>query len=215
MDFYHILNRGVEKRDIVIDDGDRIRFVHDLYELNNRKVAAHPLTKDRRTASRALLVRIHAWCLMRNHYHLLVSPIDDDVANISRFAQKLGMGYAKYFNEKYSRTGVLWQGVFKKIRIERDAHFNYIPYYIHLNPLDFSIPEWREGKVRNVEAALQKLKEYKWSSYLDYTGEKNFPSILHLDTFSEILGSPAKQNKVIGEIIRDINLADKSNLIEI
>src|SRR3989344_2343836 len=215
MDFYHILNRGVEKRDIALDDGDRIRFVSDLYELNNKKIVANPLTKNRHTADRSLLVRIHAWCLMPNHYHLLVSPIEDDVSNISRFAQKLGMGYAKYFNEKYSRSGVLWQGAFKKIRIERDSHFNYIPYYIHLNPLDFSMPEWREGKIEKTSAALEKLQEYRWSSYLDYVGKRNFPSVLDTGTLADILGSAKKQNKVIGEIIQDSGQAHKSKVIEI
>ncbi|MEK7509451.1 MAG: transposase [Patescibacteria group bacterium] len=215
MDFYHILNRGVEKRDIVLDDGDRIRFVSDLYELNNKNIAANPLTKSRRGAHRSLLVRIHAWCLMSNHYHLLVSPVDDDIANISRFAQKIGMGYAKYFNEKYSRNGVLWQGIYKRIRIERDAHFNYIPYYIHLNPLDFSMPEWREGNVKRISQALKKLQEYRWSSYLDYVGTKNFPSILDTDTLVDVLGSPKRQHNVIAEVIQDRILANKSDVIEI
>jgi len=210
-----MLNRGVERRNIVLDDGDRIRFVSDLYELNNKKTVSHPLTKDRRTATRSLLVRIHAWCLMPNHYHLLVSPIDDDIANMSRFAQKIGMGYAKYFNEKYSRSGVLWQGIYKKLQIERDAHFNYIPYYIHLNPLDLSMPEWREGKIKKVSAALEKLQEYRWSSYLDYIGERNFPSILDTNTLADVLGPFKRQSKAIEEIIQDSTLANKSTTIEV
>lgn len=215
MDLYHILNRGVDKRDIVVDDGDRIRFVSDLYQLNNKKTVAHPLTKERQTAQRSLLVRIHAWCLMPNHYHLLVSPVDEDIANISRFAQKFGMGYAKYFNEKHSRSGVLWQGVFKKIRIERDAHFNYIPFYIHLNPLDLSMPEWRKGNVRDLSKAFEFLGKYRWSSYMDYIGQKNFPSILDRNTLSEVLGSAKRQNKVMSEIIQDFTIASKSNVIEL
>ncbi len=125
------------------------------------------------------------------------------------------MGYAKYFNEKYSRNGVLWQGIYKRIRIERDAHFNYIPYYIHLNPLDFSMPEWREGNVKRISQALKKLQEYRWSSYLDYVGTKNFPSILDTDTLVDVLGSPKRQHNVIAEVIQDRILANKSDVIEI
>jgi putative transposase len=214
MDFYHILNRGVEKRKIVLDDGDRVRFVSDLYELNNQKIVPHPHRRDRRDKNRDPLVRIHAWCLMDNHYHLLLSPIDDDPSHISRFAQKLGMGYAKYFNEKYSRSGVLWQGVFKKIRLERDAHFNYIPYYIHLNPLDRIMPEWREGGIRRVADAISYLETYRWSSFLDYIGEQNFPSILHKRTFDDILGSIKRQHLEIKNIICNPMIARLSNAIE-
>ncbi len=203
VDFYHILNRGVEKRKIVLDDGDRLRFVSDLYELNNKKVVPHPHLRDRRDPGRQRLVHIHAWCLMDNHYHLLVSPSENDPTHISRFAQKLGMGYAKFFNEKYSRSGVLWQGVFKKIRIERDAHFNYIPYYIHLNPLDFFMPEWRIGQVKKPLDALSYLKNYRWSSFLDYFGEKNFPSIIHTEILHDTLGPRNVQESNIVDIIQD------------
>lgn len=214
MDFYHIINRGVEKRKIVLDDGDRARFVSDLYELNNQKVVPHPNLRERRGSDRACLVRIHAWCLMDNHYHLLISPVDDDPIHISRFAQKLGMGYAKYFNEKYSRSGVLWQGVFRKIRLESDAHFNYIPYYIHLNPLDFMMPEWREGNVKKISDALKYLHEYRWSSYLDYVGKKNFPSVIYPDVLKDILGSSKRQHVEIASLIQSNSLAKESLKIE-
>jgi putative transposase len=214
VDFYHILNRGVEKRNIVLDDGDRVRFVSSLYELNNRNVVPHPHKRERRSDDRSPLVHIHAWCLMDNHYHLLLSPIDDDPVHMSRFAQKLGMGYAKYFNEKYSRSGVLWQGVFKKIHIKRDAHFNYIPYYIHLNPLDFSMSEWRQGEIKNMTTVLKYLRQYRWSSYLDYIGEKNFPSVLYKEVLTHVLGTPKNQQNEIAEIVRDSAKGGASASIE-
>jgi len=82
------------------------------------------------------------------------------------------MGYAKFFNEKYDRSGYLWQGRYKKILIETDAHFNYIPYYIHLNPLDRLHKQWRVGGVTDCTKALDVLDTYRWSSYLDYQGTK-------------------------------------------
>ncbi len=214
MDFYHILNRGVEKRKIVLDDGDRARFVSDLYELNNQKIVAHRHVRERRDRNHKRLVHIHAWCLMDNHYHLLLSPVDDDAVYVSRFAQKLGMGYAKYFNEKYSRSGVLWQGVFKKIHLQRDAHFNYIPYYIHLNPLDFSMPEWRQGNVKKVSDALAYLHEYRWSSYLDYMGERNFPSVIDNRVLKALLGSAKNQRIEIAALINTPSLTEESIRIE-
>jgi putative transposase len=121
--------------------------------------------------------------------------------------RKLNMGYAKYFNEKYERSGVLWQGTFKKILLRRDAHFLHIPFYIHLNPLDMKFPAWRDGKVRDVENVLKFLEAYRWSSYCDYNGKKNFPSILNQELLSEVLGSPGRQKRIIADIVSDPRLA--------
>ena len=119
MELYHVLNRGVDKRDVVIDDSDRLRFVHSLFVFNDK----NPLNENHRLKGETLsasdrkpLVHIHAWCLMSNHYHLLLSPIDDDLSLLSRFMKKLNMGYARYFNERHKRSGYLWQGKYKKIR---------------------------------------------------------------------------------------------------
>ncbi|MBM3261713.1 hypothetical protein FJY93_04865 [Candidatus Kaiserbacteria bacterium] len=206
MELFHICNRGVEKRDVFLDDGDRARFVHNLFVLNDANPAPNHILHRRgntypESHERSPLVAIHSWCLMPNHYHILVSPVDDDPKNLSLFAQKLGMGYSKFFNDKYERSGSLWQGKYRKVHIENDAHFLYVPFYIHLNPLDLSMPEWREGKVGDVKKALEMLHEYRWSSFFDYTGTKNFPSIIDRDLLGEILGSRQRQEKVITEII--------------
>lgn len=200
MDFYHVLNRGVEKRNIVAGDKDRLRFLHDLYVFNDADPASNYILADRHVEKkRELLVHLHAFCLMNNHYHLLLSEAREE--GISLFMQKLNMGYTKYFNEKYDRVGTLWQGKYKKILIERDAHLNYIPFYIHLNPLDYTHPEWREGKVRNPHAALKTLGAYRWSSHLDYVGEKNFPSLTNR---KHILSEFQNQKMYEKEIVRII-----------
>ena len=214
MEFYHVLNRGVDKRTIVLDDKDRARFLHDLFVFNDQEPVLHyrqPNRRDERR-SRKTLVQIHAFCLMRNHYHLLLSSRVDD--GISLFMKKLNMGYAKYFNERHGRTGALWQGKYKKILIERDAHFMYIPYYIHLNPLDFGYPEWREGKVRNAAKALAFLESYCWSSHRDYCGVRNFPSLTQRDFLSHILGSRKEYEKQIIHIITDPELVQESVMLE-
>jgi putative transposase len=127
---------------------------------------------------------------------------------------KLCMGYAKYFNKKHERTGVLWQGVHKRILIERDAHFIYIPYYIHLNPLDYTFPEWREGNVRNTNKALEALRSYRWSSHLDYLGEKNFPSIIGRSFLGPMLGTRAAYERAICDIITDPFIAGGAEALE-
>jgi putative transposase len=128
--------------------------------------------------------------------------------------KKLNMGYSKYFNERYARSGALWQGKYRKVPIARDAHFLYIPFYIHLNPLDYVMPEWREGGVQNVQEALKHLAEYRWSSHLDYLGSRNFPSISYRNELQELLGSHMEYEKTIAEIISDPILAGQSESIE-
>src|SRR3989344_4505351 len=183
MELFHTLNRGVDKRSIFLDDRDRFRFIHDLYEFNDE---ARVLDVGYRSKTildiaspevrkRKLLVNIHCFCLMGNHYHLLLSPRVDK--GVSRFMKKLNMGYAKYFNQKYKGTGALFEGRFKSVLVNTETHFIHMPYYIHLNPLDFVSPEWRNRIVKNPKIAIEFLEKYRWSSFLDYIGKTNFPSV--------------------------------------
>ena len=151
---------------------------------------------------------------MDNHYHLLVSPINDDLKSLSQFMKKLNMGYARYFNERHERSGYLWQGRYKKIHIEQDAHFLYIPFYIHLNPLDFLGKSWRSGEMTSSESAVDFLSQYRWSSYQDYSGENNFNSVIHKELLRPILGNSSAQLKVINQIISSADLAQGSLRIE-
>ncbi len=213
-EFWHLIGRGVEKRDIVLDEEDRVRFMHDLYVFNDANPTLNFILPGRHDSvrPRKLLVDIHIFCLMNNHYHLLVTERVE--GGIALFMKKLNMGYAKYFNEKYERSGSLWQGKYRKVQIVRDAHFLYVPFYIHLNPLDYVMPEWRKGEVKDVHGALEELGAYRWSSYLDYTGKHNFPSITRRDILSDIIGSPADHARTIASIIGDADLAEGSAFLE-
>lgn len=198
---YHLYNRGIEKRDIFLSQKDYYRFIHDLFEFNDEAPALNtgfyfqPAEKNDfqliRPKPRKLLVEILCFCAMPNHYHLMVRQrIDNGITN---FMRKLGTGYTNYFNTKYQRVGHLFQGKFKAVRIEQESHFLYLPYYIHLNPLDLCEPEWREQRIHNLNNALQYLDSYRWSSYLDYNGIKNFPSVIQPDFLLKIYknyGSP-------------------------
>jgi len=218
MEMYHVLNRGVDKKNIVKTDDDRMRFVRGLYVFNDRNPSPHPTSQRnvRRTQlqPRDLLVRLHAWCLMDNHYHLLLSPIDDDLANLSLFMKKLNMGYARFYNEKYQRSGYLWQGKYKKIHITNSAHELYIPYYIHLNPLDKKHINWRQGAITQSQLIPDYLKSYRWSSYQDYNGITNFPSIITKEYLDPVLGSSQQQLAEIDNIISNPELAQGSLLYE-
>ncbi|MBL7045938.1 MAG: transposase [Parcubacteria group bacterium] len=218
MDFYHLLNRGVDKRKIFLDKSDYFRFVHDLFEFNNVANVDPNTGRDYKQLmdvgrpsierrSRKLLVKIHCFCLMPNHYHLLVSPVVEN--GVSLFMKKLNGGYAKYFNEKYDRSGALFQGKYKSVPIVSDAHFLYIPYYIHFNPLDLHMPEWREGKIRNIKKALEYLMSYRWSSHIDYSGGSNFRSVTQRDFFLDFFGG---EPKYIKEVEKQLKGFDESQV---
>lgn len=210
MEIYHALNRGVDKREIFLDTQDYARFVHDLFEFNDTKPAGnvhysfsnHVLDlRNPNMVPRERIVDIHGWCLMKNHYHLLLSERRE--GGLTLFLRKLNVGYANYFNERYERSGTLFQGRTKKIPVERDAHFLYILHYLHLNPLDYHADtrSWREGVLPQSKKALEYLSKYRWSSYLDFVGDKNFPSILTTSLFAD---SPNAYKKEIVRYVADM-----------
>lgn len=210
----HVLNRGVDKRKIFMDDKDHYRFIHDLFEFNDEAPVNNNLYKynviarryiENKRKPRKLLVKILAFCLMPNHYHLLLEEKAEK--GISRFMKKLNMGYARYFNEKQERAGALFEGRYKSIKIENQAHFIHLPYYIHLNSLDMFAPEWREGKLKDYKGSVKFLDSYRWSSHLDYLGEHNFPSLTSRDFLLEIFGGEKGYKKKIETYLKDLNLA--------
>lgn len=209
MELFHVLNRGVDKRTIFLDDKDRARFVHDLWEFNDKEDVdntRHRVPRDNTGLRnpyipKERIVDVHGWCVMDNHYHLLVSEIAE--GGLVKFVRRLNVGYANYFNERYKRQGTLFQGRSKKVLIERDAHFLYILHYIHLNPLDRhkETRGWRNGKIAAPHHALKYLEEYRWSSYLDYCGTVNFPSAVTTEFFAGVFKNYKKE---IGSFVRDM-----------
>lgn len=221
MEIYHVLNRGVDKRQIFIDKQDYLRFIHDLYEFNDKEraelnfykfrdyeIEGKVATQDKKP--REKLVDILAFCLMPNHYHLMLSSRVDK--GIPQFMQKVNMGYSKYFNQKHERIGTLFQGPYKKVSITDEVHFLHLPYYIHFNPLDLSNPEWRENKIYNPKKALEFLRSYRWSSHLDYLGIKNFPSVLNMKILQEIFGNDKNYKKLTENYMGDIQIDPKITL---
>ena len=149
---------------------------------------------------------------MRNHYHLLMSECAEN--GITKFLMKFNVGYAKFFNEKYKRVGTLFQGRTKKVLIEHDAHFLYILHYIHLNPLDYldGAKKWRarnKNGIRSAREARTYLDGYRWSSYLDYCGKPNLPSLLTTKLFENTLGT---YSETLARYLKDAENESLSNL---
>ncbi|MBI2450108.1 MAG: transposase [Candidatus Nealsonbacteria bacterium] len=213
---YHIFNRGVERRNIFQQISDNFRFIFCLYELNdkklvkmrdrieirkeNKKYTGSTGVSDRKD-KREPLVEIISFCLMPNHYHLILHQLVD--GGISLFMKKLSNGYTGYFNEKYNRKGIgaLFQGRFKAVHVEDDRQLMALICYIFTNPLELLEKNWKEVGVKDVEEAVKFLESYRWSSYLDYIGIPNFPSVTKRDFVTEFFGSSDKIKKSVEDWI--------------
>ncbi len=215
--FYHIYNRGVEKRHIFQDNQDYYRFIHYLYEFNdinhiiNLRTRAEIFKKSHSLNTEStvskLFVDILCFCLMPNHFHLLLKQRVEN--GISYFMQKVGTGYTMYFNQKNKRTGRLFQNTFKAKLIDSDGYLLHLSRYIHLNPIGIIKPNWKEEGILDSEwDEIDKfLKKYKWSSYLDYIGIKNFPSIINKDFLGEQFLDYKQYKEFVDSFISDEKLS--------
>lgn len=217
---YHVYNRGVEKRLLFVDDQDYKRFTRNLGIFNDIKPVLNSGRESKiNTGEKEIksikqkkpLVDILAFCLMPNHYHLLLKQKEDN--GISKFMNKVGVGYANYFNLKYNRVGSLFQGTFKVVLVNNESQFLYIPYYIHLNPLDLKIPNWRENGINKTKIAIEFLNSYKWSSHRDYAGKSSFVNILNKDVLNEFFINDENYQKEFKSFISDFDFSDVENLL--
>ncbi len=142
--FYHVVNRGNAGEKLFKNKRDREKFLHYVGQCAER-----------------FTLRLHTYCLMTNHYHLLVETFE---ANLSKAIQWLNVSYAVYFNRKRRRNGHLFQGRFKSILLDADEYLKHVSRYIHLNPV----------RANMVEAPA----EYAWSSYRAFVGKAKTPEWL-------------------------------------
>ncbi len=191
-EIYHVYNRGVEKRDVFLSAADYQRFVYSLVVCNSKKPVLNSQFHYRGLASiqklvpTDLVVDVLAFCLMPNHYHLLLRQRVE--RGISVLMQKAGTAYTMYFNTKYARVGALFQGVYKARRIPRDGDLHAVSKYIHLNPLDLIDSAWKERGVRNRQRARRFLREYPWSSFGDHTGTtQRYPFLVNTQSLAPFL----------------------------
>ncbi len=173
-EYYHIYNRGVEKRKTFLTPEDYDRFKRLLYVANGteRFIFRDVEHKELKEINRGEpLIAIAAWVLMPNHFHILVKQISD--GGTASFMEKLCTGYSSYFNKHHDRVGPLFQGRYKSQHVEEDAHLNYLFAYIHLNPIKLIEPDWKESKISDTGKAMEFLSTYKYSSYPSYV-DPNF-----------------------------------------
>jgi len=136
--YYHVTARGNERKEIFKSEKDREKFLSYLESAVNRYGAV-----------------IHVWCLMSNHYHLLV---ETPSGNLSQIMQHINGAYTNYFNTKRKRSGHLFQGRYKGILVEADEYALELSRYIHLNPVRIGV--------------VNEPGDYRWSSFQEYTGKR-------------------------------------------
>ncbi len=194
-EYFHIYNRGVNKMPIFLDDFDYKRFQKLLYMINsvnitkpsdqNNKKSPYPVWTKNNDDS---LVEIGAYCLMPNHFHLLVKSKNE--TNTALFLQRLQLSHSKYFNIKYDRSGSLFQGKVKATHITDDKQLKYLYSYIHLNPIKIIDPKWKENDTNNKDEKLNYLDGYKYSSYLDFLSQRQESLIINNLAFPKYFSTP-------------------------
>jgi putative transposase len=135
--FYHVFSRGNQKQPVFLSDDDMLFFLKCLREAHDK-----------------FGVIVHVYCLMPNHYHLI---LETPLGNLSKIMHFLNTTYTIYFNKKHKRCGHLFQGRYKSILIEAESYAQELSRYIHLNPVRSEIVELPE--------------QYPWSSYECYRGK--------------------------------------------
>ncbi len=165
----HIYNRGNNKGKIFLDEQDYRAFLFRIAlalgfkqkDLKREKILSMPYSRIRIEPDGKNKFKICAFCLMPNHFHLLIEQCGN--TSISKLISKICTSYSKYLNKKYGRVGHVFQDCFKATIIEDDPQLMWTLSYIHMNPV-------KDGLVKHP-------KGYKWSSYTDITGERNLPIV--------------------------------------
>ncbi|PIQ66446.1 MAG: hypothetical protein COV96_01540 [Candidatus Zambryskibacteria bacterium CG11_big_fil_rev_8_21_14_0_20_42_18] len=164
-EYYHLYNRGVEKRKIFQSVNDYDHFIFLMYICNTAKsIVLRDVDKNFDRGE--TIVDIGAYCLMPNHFHILLKGKTD--GGISNYMLKLLTAYSMYFNKKYKRTGRLFESVFKSSHVDSEEYLKYLYSYIHLNPAKLIDKNWRNNSDKSHEVLLRFVFTYKYSSLNHY-----------------------------------------------
>jgi putative transposase len=205
-EYYHIYNRGVHKQRIFHSQKDYARFLLTMFAFRG-KIQFNYFTKligsqtnlienvkkfNGLVWSAPKLVEIIAFCLMPNHYHLLLKEITE--GGISKYMLRLGDSYTKTSNKKYDRTGHLFSGPFQSIHVDRNEYLIYLSRYIHQNPADLL-------------KSAQKLEDYPWSSYPDYVSQNRWGEGLQSQVIFEQFSGPKDYRRYVDKKV-EIEIAN-------
>lgn len=163
-EFYHIYNRGVDKRKIFSDQDDIDRFFQSMKEFNVLEPIGSIYENSFRKEKTSLgdrtskLVNVICYCLNSNHYHIILEQVSDK--GIEKFMQRMGTGYTRYFNDRHKRSGVLFQGKFKAVHVNSNEYLLHLSAYVNLN-----------NRIHQLGGSTPKLMKSSWEEYV--SGDKS------------------------------------------
>jgi putative transposase len=185
-EYYHLYSRGNNKQKIFQNKHDYEHFLKLIFLANGEQrfkisFLDSVVYETKRGDS---IVGIGAYCLMPNHFHILITQTTEN--GISKFMHKVLSSYSHYYNKRYDRTGFLFESKFKSEYVEDDIYLKYLFSYIHLNPVKLIQKDWKEEGIKDKIKVVSFLKDYKYSSFDDYLGFKRKENmILSREVFPE------------------------------
>jgi len=198
--FVHVVKRGARGMHITKNKSDQWRFVRLLYFMNDEFADENWERKNNKQGllvrpmnwpTKRPLVKILAYCLMPNHFHLILKEIRE--GGVSMFMKKLGESMTRHFNEKYQEKGSIFQGAYKSRTINSDEYLRYVGAYVMAkNPFELYPKGGLEGATKDFEDAWQWAVDYPFCSLADYGGGRGYSVILDKDLLGEIFISPKK-----------------------
>lgn len=218
-DIVHIILHGVSNDLLFLDLDDYYRGIFSIYEFNDLNPANIRRRRELRNSfkkkirlgrtsadfldNRERMVDILCFSFMPNHIHLLLRQIKD--SGITEFMRKLGTGYAGYIIRKYERKGHVFQRSFEAVKVETDEQLMTVFAYIHTNAISLIYKDWKKIRIEKYEfnKIIKFLENYRWHSYLDYIGIKNFPSVTHRDFMLDLFGGEVKCKEFVENYIRN------------
>mgnify|MGYP001594228113 CR=1 FL=1 len=190
---YHIFNRGVEKRVTFSDQSYYKHFLQTLLYYQTQPPVRLSWKREESVKAEKLhdkLVEILGFCLMTNHFHLLLKQLID--GGITKFMSNIANSYTRYFNTRQERGGPLFQGIFKAKLIESQDSFWQVSRYIHLNPQDL-YPTTINTHLEGVEA----IRDYHYSSYNVYLGKLDKYELCRSESITEFVPTPSEYQEFV------------------
>ncbi len=190
----HIYNRGNSKQKIFFDEQDYKAFLFRLalaigfeqQKIKDEKMFNLPYSRIRIESVGKNIFKIHSFCLMPNHFHLIIEQCGD--ISISKLISKVCASYSKYINNKYKSVGHIFQDCFKAVNMETDSQLMWTSAYIHMNPIKDKI--------------VKKPEQYKWSSYNDFISSRKF-MITETDLIRPMFGNNVDFKKETLRLVSD------------
>lgn len=226
--YVHIVKRGTRGLSIVRDDVDRFRFLLMLTHFNDNFASVNwyrdlteenlhnSLQRPSHWPEQKRLVNIIAFCLVENHFHLILEELSE--GGIARFMQRLGTGMAKKFNERYKEKGALFQGAYHAKTIDDDRYFRYVSAYVQLKNTIDVYPGGHLSAIKDFNRAYDWASTYPYSSLGDYVGAFERPTVDK--TFLKSLFTPIEyyefgRDVVLGRYeLDEIEMTHKSRFFE-